>query len=273
MSKIIRGANFAHQPVCIQVNLSYQTSVTPVDEPLPEPEQQDSELVADAPTTEEPPVDIDLTAYISQAETEAQRIIAEAQNNAQEIQAQAEAQAQQIITDAEQAAGKIKDDAASEGQALGFQQGKEQGYQEAAALLEQAAQIVDHARREREEIIDKCEKDVLELAIAVAARVVHTEVTINSEIVLAVVKDAIQKAKDQEHVLIRVNPADFETVAAEKQSLQAILQRETGMEIRGDIGVEIGGCVIDTDYGAIDARIDTQLGSIKSALLGVVKRG
>jgi flagellar assembly protein FliH len=83
----------------------------------------------------------------------------------------------------------------------------------------------------------------------------------------------LQRAKDQNRITIRVHPFDFETVMAEKQTLQAILGREMGMEIRGDIGVGAGGCVIETEYGAIDARIDTQLETIKSALLGMVKHG
>lgn len=262
MYKIIRGAKINQQPVQIKINIPYICNVAPVEEAPEEPDAIPPMEIPEAPT-------VDVIEQVARAEAEAQSIIAEAQN----ILADAQTQAQQIINEAQQAAIQLRDDAVNEGQALGHQHGVEQGYQETSVLLEQAAQIVEYAKHEREEIIEKCERDVLELAISVAARVIHTEVTINSDAVLAVVKDAIQKAKDQEKVIIRINPADFETIVVEKQTLQAILRRETGMEIRGDIGVEVGGCVIETDYGAIDARIDTQLETIKNALLGVVKHG
>ena len=253
LSNIIRGAKIIEQPV--------QLKADPPVIPEPPVSAEMNEVAAEEAVPENPaPSPEEIAAYIAQAENEAGSIIAQARE-----------QAEQILNDARQAAGQLKDDAAAQGQALGYQQGREQGYQEVSTLLAQAAQIVEHARHEQKLIIENCEKDILELAISVATKVIHTEITANPEIVLAVVKDAIQKAKDQEQVTIRVNPADFETVAAEKQTLQGILRRETGMEIRGDIGVEPGGCVIETGYGAIDARIDTQLQAVKNALRGVVK--
>lgn len=265
MSKIIRGARLNQQPVQIKINLPYMSPIAPAGEKNPEiPDIVPIEEISEAPP-------IDVAEQIAKAEAEVQSIVAEAQAQAQQIISEAQRQAQQLIDEAQQTALQFKDDAMNQGEVLGYQQGMEKGYGETAVLLEQAGQIVAYARQERDEIIEKCEKDVLDLAMSVAARVIHTEVTINPDIVLAVVKDAIQKAKDQEQVIIRVNPADFETIAVEKQTLQAILRRETGMEIRGDIGVEVGGCVIETDYGAIDARIDTQLETIKDALVGVVK--
>lgn len=254
MSRIIRGAKIDQQPVQIKIDIPYRSAAAPVEEAPETP----NDIVPAAEIPETPAIDV--TAYIAQAEAEAQSIIAAA-----------EAQAQQMIAEAQQAAAQLKDAAETQGQAQGYQQGVEQGNNAVAALLAQAEQIVAHAKQEREEIIEKSEREILDLAISIATKVVHTEITLNSDIVVAVVKEAIQKAKDQEQVIVRINPADFEKVAGEKQTLQAILRREMGMEIRGDIGVEIGGCVIETGYGAIDARIDTQLETIKNALLGVVK--
>ena len=238
-------------------------------------------LKVNPPVIPEPPVSAEIIEGAAEEETipenpapspeEIAAYVVQAENEAQSIIAQAREQAEQILDDAHSSAGQIKDAAAAQGQDLGYQQGREQGFQEVSTLLTQATQIVDHARHEQKLIIENCEKDILELAISVATKIIHTEIAAHEEVVLAVVKDAIQKAKDQERVTIRVNPADFETVAAEKQTLQGILRRETGMEIRADIGVESGGCVIETDYGAIDARIDTQLEAVKNALRGVVK--
>lgn len=199
-------------------------------------------------------------AYVDQAKEQAQAIITEA-----------EAAAERLIVEAQQEAQHLKHEAIEQGQMLGYEEGKQQGYSETERLLHDAAHIVEHAKKERQEIIEQCEKDILELALAVAARVIHTEITINHDIVLAVVKDAIRKAKDQERVVIRVNPDDFEIVAEEKVNLRALVGREIGMDVRGDIGVDPGGCVIETDYGTIDARIDTQMETVKKALLGMVK--
>jgi flagellar assembly protein FliH len=270
LSKIIRGAKINWQPIQIKINPPFYCDIAP------EKASETSDVISVVEEGSEAPA-IDVAEYIAQAEAEAQSIITEARKTA----AEAQERAQQIISEAQKTAVQLKDEAVNEGQAeghaeghaLGHLQGVEQGYRESAGLLEQAAQIVDYAKIERQDIIERCEREVLELALSVAAKVIHTEVTINPDVILAVVKDAIQKAKDQEQVIIRVNPADFETITSEKQTLQAILRRETGMEIRGDIGVEVGGCVIETDYGAIDARIDTQLEGIKNALLGVVKHG
>jgi flagellar assembly protein FliH len=204
---------------------------------------------------------------------QANKLIDEAEMQAATMISEAQITAEQLIAEARQQTIQLQDEAFNQGKALGFEEGRLQGYHETEALLKDASRIVEQARQERVEIMEHCEKDILELALAVATRVIHTEITINQDIVLAVVKDAIRKAKDQERVVIRVNPIDFETVAAEKQTLQTLLGREMGMDIRGDLGVDSGGCVIETDYGTIDARIDTQLDTVKKALLGMVKHG
>lgn len=263
MSKIIRGATLFHQPVEIKITLPCK-----MEKPAIKAISEQDTGVSEVEISEE--AQSAIAEYLEQSKAEAQTIIEQAQAEAQVAIAQAQTEAQTITSEAQQAAEQLKDEAMQQGKELGVQQGREEGHQEVAALLAQAAKIVDYAKQEREAILASCENDILDLAISVAAKVIHTEIMINPEIVAAVVKDAIEKAKDQERVIIRINPADFETIVAEKQALYAILRRETGMELRADIGVETGGCVIETDYGAIDARIDTQLESVKNALRGVL---
>jgi len=264
LSKVIKGAKVERHPLLLQTKFIAYSIVHGSDSGSKVSEISEISEISDAELPEEPQ-----ESHLEHANN----LIEEAKLQAAAIMSEAQITAERLIEEANQQATHLRDEAFSQGQALGSEEGRLQGYHEIETLLKDAVRIVETARQERAEIIEQCEKDILELALAVAARVIHTEVTINQDIVLAVVKDAIRKAKDQERVVIRVNPIDFETVAAEKVSLQTLLGREMGLDIHGDIGVDSGGCVIEADYGTIDARIDTQMDTVKKALLGMVKNG
>lgn len=255
MSKIIKGAKINQNPLQLESNFI-------VVAPIPD----ESECLIEEVFEDEPAI------CLEQPEDPAD-VLKQAKLQADLMLTEAEATARKIIEETQQQAIQVQDEAQRHGHTTGYEEGRQQGYQSTEELLAVAAQIVERAKEESTEIMDRCERDILELAIAVATRVIHTEVTINQDVVLAVVKDAIRKAKDQEKIVIRINPVDFETVAAEKQNLQVLIGREMGVDVRGDISVDPGGCVVETDFGAIDARIDTQLDTIKKALLGMVKHG
>jgi flagellar assembly protein FliH len=276
LSSIIRGAKISAEPL----HLKFVMPVAPVEdltEVQPElPEIDVEESISSAISEDHQQVSatsVDPRQALEEYRAQLEEYRAQIEKEADSMLANAKQQAEDLVAEALQNALYLRDEASKEGHASGYKVGVAQGYDEVKAFLEEAVKIVEYAKQEKQELLERSEQEILELALAVATRVVHSEITINSAVVLAVVKDALQKAKDQNRITIRVHPFDFETVMAEKQTLQAILGREMGMEIRGDIGVGAGGCVIETEYGAIDARIDTQLETIKSALLGMVKHG
>ncbi|MFN0150880.1 MAG: FliH/SctL family protein [bacterium] len=158
-----------------------------------------------------------------------------------------------------------REEAKQEGRAEGLARGREEGLdtaREPAKLLEK---VMRRVTEERETLLAKAERDVLDLAIAVAARIVRREVEVDRDLVTRVIGDALRHASPLEEVVVRVNPTDYARIKS-VPGLEASLGEIRHLVLVEDRRVTTGGCLIETTSGAIDARVETQLAEIERAL-------
>lgn len=112
------------------------------------------------------------------------------------------------------------------------------------------------------------ESDAYRFALAVAERIVKHEVAVQDDIVIAQIREAIQRIVGVESIKLRVHPTDESVVQAHRNAFLSSLGNVRELIIEADEGVERGGCIIESASGNIDARISTQLRQIEAALFG-----
>jgi len=139
------------------------------------------------------------------------------------------------------------------------------------AFFDEARNVLQQTVKERERILSRSETEIAGLAIRVAERIISCEVTTNHDVVVNMVKTALERVKDREQVQIRVNPQDYEVVRANREVFAALVEGLRNLEISQDPRVERGGCIIETNLGNVDARISTQLAALELAFRGVEK--
>lgn len=156
------------------------------------------------------------------------------------------------------------------GYAAGFTQGQEAAKEEMESAVHQAVEkatrIIAEANQQAQLTVIASEKQILDIALAITEKILACEIDTNSQAVVAIVKSAMDKVRDQSQITVRVNPADFEFVVAAKNELEAILQREQSVEFSADQTVSRGGCVIDSAFGSADARLETQLQAVRAII-------
>jgi len=157
-----------------------------------------------------------------------------------------------------------------------YQQGLQEG--QAAARKETASQIeamnkrmarsIEEFSSLRQRFRHEAEEDVVQLALAIARRILHRELSMAPDALLGIVKAALQKIEMRELHRIRVRPEDAAMV---KQFLDkmGLPQR---VEVTADPGLERGAVILDSGRGAVDASIETQLAEIERGLADIVRR-
>jgi flagellar assembly protein FliH len=160
-----------------------------------------------------------------------------------------------------------REKARAEGFAEGYQQGKQEAWREYEALIAEAQRILRSVERERVEYLEKNESVLLELACAIAERILQGHIERHADYILPIIKAALQEVQGLHQVEVRVHPDDYNTVYQSKQTLLNNLPGQNQLAIIPDLGVSKGGCVIHTAYGSVDARIDSQLQEIRRILL------
>ncbi|MCL4202160.1 MAG: hypothetical protein KJ000_06680 [Pirellulaceae bacterium] len=183
---------------------------------------------------------------------------------------QARVQAARIVDDARQQAEQIRREAAEQGR-----QQAEATYQErvrgevqrhlASALpaFEQAVQALREARAGH---LRQCETGLIRLASAIAARLVRRQVQQTPEVALDLVREALELATGSQQLKIRLNPADFEALGASAAELARCHGDGVTAELIADADVSRGGCVLQTEFGTIDQRFESQLARIMEEL-------
>ncbi len=198
----------------------------------------------------------------------------EVQAAADNILAQAQEAATRCLADAQNQARDLASAAREEGHSQGYQAGLEAGRQAAQAemqqtlqqALEKADRLVKVAEQEAHRMIIDAERQVVAIALAVAGKVIAREIEENPATILPVVKEALAKVRDQDNIVIRVNPDDYEMVLMAKHDLQLMVGREHAVSVSADQIVAAGGCVIDTALGTVDAKLDTKLEMVYKAI-------
>ncbi len=119
----------------------------------------------------------------------------------------------------------------------------------------------------REEIINKTDKDILRIALMIAKKVIKVEVSQNTEVLLNNIKEAINNAVEKDKVIVKLHPKDYERLK-NMEGLKELLEvDELVLQKDDSIAIE-GGCIVETKFSEIDARIETQLEAIEKMLLG-----
>jgi flagellar assembly protein FliH len=152
----------------------------------------------------------------------------------------------------------------------GFEAGLERGLAEARARTEQALEAFAAAERSLAELHDRyvaeAEAAAVDLAFQIAEKVIGATIASDREAVLGVVSGALLRTTDRDHLVLEVNPGDFELVRDSASELAARLGGINRMEVVSERRVEPGGCVVRTEAGEIDARVSAQLERVRQLL-------
>ena len=149
----------------------------------------------------------------------------------------------------------------------GFEEGRREGAEnvekEAVELLSGMRAAVAGVRELRERIVREVEPQVVELAIAVARRILIGELSENPERVVDIVKEAIRRIERIGAVTIRVHP-DFSNVISSLKGRSSEFQADILLDI--DPSVPLHGPVVVGATEEVLTDIDEQLRVIEEEL-------
>ena len=152
--------------------------------------------------------------------------------------------------------------------AKGFAQGERAGLEAAAkrgdAMLRRLTQTLDEMTSLRAQMIRETEQQMVSLALAVARRVIHREVSLDRDLLIAIARVALDRLGEEAKVAVHLNPEDY----AVTQSARTGEWDGSQVSVVADARVPRGGCRIESDFGALDAGVDAQIEELAHALLG-----
>lgn len=205
----------------------------------------------------------------------AQKIAAEEealQEKCRKLLEEARQEAEEILEKAKGEEEKLKTEARAEGFAEGKDRGAEEGLKEFEKLNERFRVIIGRVLEKRKEVINGSEVQLIELVLLMVKRVVKVLSETQKNIIIQNISEAVRKLKQKGDIVIRVNLSDIEMASKHKYEFIRLVESVQGIEFLEDPLIERGGCVVETDFGEIDARISSQLSEIEQKIKEMIPR-
>jgi flagellar assembly protein FliH len=184
--------------------------------------------------------------------------------NANKVIERAQTEAEKIIEVAKARAEEIEREAFTRGEANGRASVSMQIDKQVSDLRGQLSRTLSELQGLKSEIESKVEREMVELAIEISKKIVQREVTVDREVALTLARVALTRLHSRSTTIIRLHPDDYAHAIAHRERLES----DGTVEILEDRSVGLGGCVIQTDMGEIDARIVQQFREVEKGFWG-----
>jgi flagellar assembly protein FliH len=125
---------------------------------------------------------------------------------------------------------------------------------------QQSAKLIDQFTQESDRYLHAVEKEVVKLALAVAARILRREAQMDPLLLTGAVRVALGQLAGSTEVRLRVPAGELELW---NDSLALLPNLALKPQVIAGEGMRLGDCVIETSLGSVDIGIRSQLGEIE----------
>jgi flagellar assembly protein FliH len=199
--------------------------------------------------------------------SQAQKIRQEAEDEAKRLLGEARTKADSLESETMESVAVVERDAYEKGYREGHEKGHEGGEDEVKRLVERLHLVIAKAIDKRAEIIEGSETQVINLVLLIAKKVIKVISENQKNVVINNVIQALRKLKSRGEVVIRVNFSDLELTSSHIDDFMQMVENVKSITVLEDSAVDRGGCIIETDFGQIDARISSQLHEIEEKIV------
>jgi flagellar assembly protein FliH len=124
----------------------------------------------------------------------------------------------------------------------------------------QLAKLVEDFAAERDRFLEAVEREVVKLALAVAARILRREAQMDPLLLTGAVRVALGQLAGATDVQLRVPAAEMELWSEAIALLPNLTLKPT---VLAGEGMRLGDCVIESNVGTVDLGVRSQLGEIE----------
>ena len=186
----------------------------------------------------------------------------------EQILSDARSQADGILSEARQQAAQLAESAHNEGFNAGYTEGLQQAEQEMAERIDAAMQERrEELDNEYQKIVDELEPEMVDTLTRIYEHVLGVEVASMRGIILHLLKTTLSRIDPGESFLIHVSPDDYDDVADERESLQAVITSPSStFDIVEDPLLNRNECMIETDGGIFDCSLGVEMEELTKKL-------
>ncbi len=168
-----------------------------------------------------------------------------------------------LVSRAQEEAISIKEQAIKEGNKIGLQTAKED--------VEKLLAAIEEFFSYKDSVVEELSSHILDISIEIAQKIIKTEIEKDAQPLLNIINEALTSvSRGENRIIIKVAPDDVSDVKSYVPELLSNAQFEAKIVVLAEESIELGGAIIETSNGVVDATVETQLGIIKEAFKTII---
>ena len=214
------------------------------------------------------------SVLLNEAKTEADVIIKIAEERSRQILSEIEEQRVIIINSAQEQSHDIIEEARKlgydEGYEKGYNKGFQKGYDEGKLvsddLITESLNIKEEYITTRNKLLKELENDIIQLVINIYEKILDKEIEEGDDTITSLVLNGIKNLDPTDKLTIIVSKEDYPKLEESKDQILANASLINELDMKYDINLSKGDCILETAKGSIDISIRDQLEEVKELL-------
>lgn len=157
----------------------------------------------------------------------------------------------------------VQEGAYKEGHDLGLIEGTEKALQEAKNDLHERLKAMDTLLQNIETLKSRLlidnEAQLVRLVFLVAKKMALRDLEQNREAVLEILKHVVGEMQTDERITVKLSAEDLYFLEGLQDKVKERIQNFERIQFSADEKVKSGGCLIETEYGSVDASVDERV--------------
>jgi flagellar assembly protein FliH len=149
----------------------------------------------------------------------------------------------------------------------GAEEERKQSDEDLAGICSALSEAISVVSKLREKIVRESEDELLKLAFMVAKKIVRQEIKHDRRILAHLVSEALREFPEQHEIVVSLHPDDYKVISSNRELFLAGIGEDRQITLKPDETTTLGGCVVESSTGVIDARIEAQLDEIYKGLV------
>ena len=154
----------------------------------------------------------------------------------------------------------------------GYNEGIRRAEEQYEALLDELVLMKDKAYREYKEMLANSEKDVIEMAIMLAEKILATEIDKSNDYIIGLVQSTLEKAVNKKNITLKVSPHDYYMIQDNFKFISAKVEGFGEINILSDDSLDKGSVIAETQFGTLDGSVATRLEQAKKVILELMSQ-
>jgi flagellar assembly protein FliH len=128
------------------------------------------------------------------------------------------------------------------------------------------AKLIVQFEEERNEYYARVEAEIVQLALSIAAKILHREAQVDPMLVAALVRIAVEKMREGSSVTLRVSPSRADSWQRYFAEIPTMAQ----VEVAEDPHLSDQDCLVSTELGSANFGLDTQLKEVEQGFFDLL---